>query len=176
MPGRGSVRKEKKQAVTAVKEIIDKSPSFYITKYSGMTVKQITELRQELRKSGGQYKVIKNSVSTRALPAIEEIQKELSGPIAIVFTGDDPVDPAKKLVSFIKENEKPEIIGGVVDNNYLGQNDIIKLSKLPSKEELLAKMLASMNSPIYGFVNVLAGSMRKLVYALNAIKANKGGE
>ncbi|NQU17323.1 MAG: 50S ribosomal protein L10 [Candidatus Saganbacteria bacterium] len=180
MPGRTIVRPEKIKSVEAMKELADKSSTIIITNYKGMTVKQLTQLRCSLRSCGAQYKIVKNSVSVRALPKQNEILiKSIDESIAIVFGHEDVVGPTKQLVDFIAENEKPEILCGTLDNEFMTKEAIIQLSKLPSKNELIAKMLQCLNGPVYGFVNVLAGTMRKLLYALNAVKEkqeSKGGE
>lgn len=176
MPGRVTVRKEKEQVVEKIKAVADKSGSIILTNYKGMTVKQMTELRRSLRASGASYKVLKNTMSNLALPKNKELLEKLTGSIAILFAANDPVEPAKGLVGFIKENEKPEIIGGILNDEFLSKDAVLKLSKLPGKQELIVRLLQSMSSPPQGIVNVLAGTLKKLLYSLNAIKDKKGGE
>lgn len=169
MQGREKVKEEKVRAASEIMEIADKSSTIILTNYRGMTVKQITDLRRVLRGASSYYKVVKNTLSIRALPQNADLQKQLAGPIAVLFTSGDPIVPAKKLFSFISENEKPEVLCGLVDQRFFSKEDVLKLSKLPSRQELIAKLLGTLNSPIYGLVNVLAGNLRKLVYVLNAI-------
>ena len=185
MPGRVDVRPEKKKAVEAVEKITQKSQSVILTNYNGMTVKQMTDLRRAVRPSGARYMVLKNSVSVKSLPKEDKLLEKISGPIAVLFSEKEVVEPAKQLVDFIAEHEKPQILGGVLDGDFLTEKAIVELSKLPTRQELLTKMVQCCNGPVYGFVNVLAGTMRKLIYALNAIKdlpdrqaskKEKGGE
>lgn len=173
MPGRTEVRPEKVKAVESVKEIVANSQSIIITDYKGMTVKQLTDLRRAVLPSGAEYKVIKNKVSIRALPAEDKILSQLKGTIAVLFSKKEVVEPAKQLINFVKENEKPQILGGMLDGNFLTKEGIVELSKLPSRQELLTKVVQCCNGPVYGFVNVLAGTLRKLIYALNAVKDKK---
>lgn len=173
MTGRGTVREEKIKVVSAVREIADKSSAIILTNYRGMTVKQITELRRTLRSASSQYKVVKNTLSIRALPQNADLLKKLADPIAILFISGDPVAPAKQLFGFISENEKPEVICGLVDQKFFNKEEVVKLSKLPSRQELIAKLLGTLNSPLFGMVNVLAGNIRKFVCVLNAIKEVK---
>ncbi|OGC03696.1 50S ribosomal protein L10 [candidate division WOR-1 bacterium RIFOXYA12_FULL_43_27] len=176
MPGRTVVRKEKELVVSKIKEIADKSGSIILTDYKGMSVKQMTILRRSLKASGASYKVVKNTMSNLALPKNKELLEKLTGSVAILFAAADPVEPAKELVGFIKENEKPEIIGGILNDEFLSKDAIVKLSKLPGRQELIVRLLQSMNSPKQGIVNVLAGTLKKLLYSLNAIKDKKGQE
>ncbi len=170
MPGRVEVRPEKVKSVDSVKEIVKGSQSIILTDYKGMTVKQITELRRAVRENGASYRVIKNSVSVRGLPKEAKLAEQLKGPVAILFSGDEVVEPAKHLVEFAKENEKPKILGGILDGNYIDERGIVALSKLPTRQELLAKTVQCLNGPMYGLVNVWAGVLRKFVYACNSLK------
>jgi len=144
-----------------------------------MSVKEITELRRKLRACNAEYRVLKNTFTARALPESQSSLKPvLQGPMAVVFGYDDVVAPAKALSTFIKEAEKPKIIGGVVEGQYFEEKGINALAKLKSREELLADMIGKLKSPMYGLVGALHGNLRKLVYVMNAIKDKKsqGGE
>lgn len=176
MPGRVEVRPEKSKSVDSIKEIVSASQSIILTDYQGMSVKQMTDLRKAVRENGASYRVIKNSVSERGLPQDEKLSELLKGPIAVLFSGKEIVEPAKHLVEFAKENEKPQILGGILNGKYMDVKEIVALSKLPTRQELLAKTIQCLNGPMYGLVNVWAGVLRKFAYACNALKQSKEQE
>ncbi|MFA4905922.1 MAG: 50S ribosomal protein L10 [Candidatus Margulisiibacteriota bacterium] len=173
------VKPEKEQKIKDIGDKLGRSKLVILTDYQGMTVKQITDLRRKLDQHQAEYRVFKNTLTIRALPEDKAPLKEhLSGTCAMLFGFGDVVMPAKTLVNFIAEAEKPRIIGGLMDGQFLPEAQIKSLAKLPSREELLAKVVGGMQAPIRGLVNVLQGNLRKLVYALNAVKDKKsqGGE
>lgn len=170
------IKESKKQAVKTIKEKIDRSKLLILTDYRGMTVKQVTELKRNLRKEKAEYKVYKNTLVVKSLPeSLSSLEEKLLGPIAIVFGYEDVAMPAKALFKFISDNEKPKVIGGVVESEICHEGKIKDLSKLPSKIELLAKVIGGMKSPLYNLVSVLHGPLRKFVYVLDAVK-KQGGE
>ncbi|MBI5699834.1 50S ribosomal protein L10 [Candidatus Saganbacteria bacterium] len=173
------VRPEKVEKIKDINDKLGRSNLVILTDYQGMTVKQITELRRKLDAHQAEYRVLKNTLTIRALPEDKAPLKEhLTGTTAVLFGFGDVVMPAKALVNFIAEAEKPKIIGGMMDGQFLPEAQIKSLAKLPSREELLAKVVGGMQAPIRGLVNVMQGNLRKLVYALNAVKDKKsqGGE
>jgi len=144
-----------------------------MTQYQGLNVSQISELRNELRKCGCEYVVVKNTLGKVALKEVGlDIASEyFEGPIALVMEeSNDPVSPAKVVSEFAKKNEKFVVKAGFLDGKVLQANEINALAALPSKEVLIAKMLGSMSAPISGLVNVMQGSIRNLVYVINAVK------
>ena len=128
-----------------------------------------------MRAAGVEYKVLKNTMVRRAAAdaGAEELGEILEGPTAVAFGYGDPVVPAKILTDYIKEVKKTEIKGGLLGNKRLSAAEVNALADMPSKEELLAKMLGSLNAPVTGFVMVLSGVLRSLLYALNAVKEAK---
>lgn len=172
-------RPEKEQKIKDIGGKLGRAHLVILTDYQGMTVKQITDLRRKLDAHQAEYRVLKNTLTIRALPEDKAPLKEhLTGTTAVLFGFGDVVMPAKALVTFITETDKPKIIGGMMDGQFLPADQIKSLAILPSREELLAKVVGGMQSPIRGLVNVLQGNLRKLVYALNAVKEKKsqGGE
>ena len=170
---------EKEKKIKDIGDKLSRSHLVILTDFKGMTVKQITELRRKLDAHQAEYRVLKNTLTIRALPEDKAPLKEhLTGTTAVLFGFGDPVMPAKTLVNFISEAEKPRIIGGMMDGQFLPEATIKSLAKLPSREELLARVVGGLQAPLSGLVNVLAGNIRKLVYALNAVKEKKsqGGE
>ncbi len=169
-------REEKVKAIKEIKDKIDKSNVVILSDYSGMTVKQMTELRKMLQKEEANYVVVKNSLALRALSNDhkEKFEEFLKGPVAMTFGAADPVAPAKILAKFIKQTSKPLIKCGIVEGRFINEKDFKSLAKIPSREELIAKAVGSIKAPLYGLVNVLSGPIRKLAYALEAIKNKKG--
>ena len=166
---------KKLEFVEAFREEFEKSKLILLTDYKGMSVKQLTELRKKLRKDKASLKIFKNTYAVKALSGeYASVADKFKGSVAMIFGYEDVVSPAKTLVSFIGENEKPGIICGIVDRNVFSVSQVEKLAKLPSKQELLSKVVGSMKSPLYNIVSVMQGPIRKLVYVLEAVKNSKG--
>ena len=167
--------KAKEAIVSDIQDKMQNAQSVVIYDYRGLTVLEVTELRNKMREAGVEYKVLKNTMIKRAADNlnIEGLDAYLEGPTAVAFGMNDPVAPAKILSDFVKSTKKTEIKGGILGGKVVDVASIENLAKLPSKEELLAKMLGSLNAPIQGLAMVLSGLPRALVVALNAIKEQK---
>lgn len=167
--------KAKEAEVSEIQEKLQKSQSVMFLDYRGLTVSEVTELRNKMRAAGVEYKVIKNTMMRRAAQeaGVEGLDEILEGPTAVAFGYEDPVAPAKILVDFIENAKKTQLKGGVLAGRAMSQAEIKDLASLPSKEQLLAKLMGSLNAPVTGLVMALSGIPRKLVYALNAIKEKK---
>ncbi len=167
--------KAKEAEVAEIQEKLQKSQSVMFLDYRGLTVSEVTELRNKMRAAGVEYKVIKNTMMRRAAKeaGVEGLDEILEGPTAVAFGYEDPVAPAKILVDFIENAKKTQLKGGVLAGRAMSQAEIKDLASLPSKEQLLAKLMGSLNAPVTGLVMALSGIPRKLVYALNAIKEKK---
>lgn len=170
-----------KQAVVAqLKEQLESAKGVVLTSYKGLTVAQDTELRRELREAGVSYHVVKNTMLRIAAKeaGIEGIEEHLEGTTAFAFSTEDAVAPAKVICGFIKKNklEDAEVLTvkvGMVEDKVIGVDEVKALATLPSREELIAKLLGSMNAPISNTVNVLQGVIRNAVYVLDAIRSQK---
>lgn len=139
--------------------------------YSQIGVNQINDLRGKLTEVGASMKVVKNTLISRVLEKIGAGQADLQGQNAIVIpTGEDVIAPIKVLFDFIKENEKGAVIMGVLDGEALEGDKVEALSKLPSKEVLIAQVLGGLTSPIRGFMYASSGVQGNFVRALNAIR------
>lgn len=170
-----------KQAVVAqLKEQLESAKGVVLTSYKGLTVAQDTELRRELREAGVSYHVVKNTMLRIAAKevGIEGIEEHLEGTTAFAFSTEDAVAPAKVICGFIKKNklEDAEVLTvkvGMVEGKVIGVDEVKALAALPSREELIAKLLGSMNAPISNTVNVLQGVIRNAAYVLDAIRSQK---
>ena len=167
-----------KQAVVAnLKEKIGAAKGAVLTTYSGLTVAQDTQLRAKLREAGVEYRVVKNTmlrIATNEL-SIEGLEQYLEGTTAIAISATDPVAPAKVISEFIKENKLKalEVKAGLVEGKVIDAAGVKALAALPAREVLIAQVLAGMQSPIVGLANVLQGSIRNVVYALDAVRQQK---
>ncbi|MCX7990717.1 MAG: 50S ribosomal protein L10 [Proteobacteria bacterium] len=168
-------KQEKQKIIDGVREKFEKASCAVLIKNNGLTVSEFTTLRNKLRAEKIDIKVVKNTLAIRSIEASSYslLKDYYKGPTVTVWSYNDPVTLAKILTEFLKGQQKAEIIAGAISNKLLNANDINKLSTLPSKEELLSKMLGSLKSPTTGFVNVLAGIPRSFLNVLNAIKEQK---
>jgi large subunit ribosomal protein L10 len=156
-------------AVAEMKEIFEASPLVIAAEYSGVDVSQMTGLRQELRANGARFKIVKNTFARLAADEAgrSELKDVMGGPIGFIVTEGDPAAAAKAFVKYASANELSiNIVGGMLDSDVLTADRVKDLAKLPSKEELIAKMLGSMNSPITGLVMVMSGPVRALATVL----------
>ncbi|HUH58388.1 MAG TPA: 50S ribosomal protein L10 [Pseudomonadales bacterium] len=167
--------KSKEQLVAELSEKLRNSKAAFLANYRGITVEQTNVLRGKLRAAGVEYRVVKNTLLSLACKGtdFECLQEHLTGPTALALALDDPVQPAKILFEFAKDSKVFELKTGALDGNILGVGDIEALSKLPSREVLLGKMLGSMSAPATNFVGVLAAVPRSLVQVLGAIQEQK---
>jgi large subunit ribosomal protein L10 len=147
---RAMPRPEKVKVVDAAKKYFQDSKITIIADYRGLNVAQMSELRNKLRNGQTECRIIKNTFVKIACKQnnIPYNEKMLKGPSVFVFSKGDPVFPAKILSQFAKQNELLKIKGGYLDNKELSAADIMQLSKLPSREQLIAKLAMTLNSPI----------------------------
>lgn len=143
----------------------------------GLTVAQVTQLRNKLRAGNVRFKMAKNSLIALSMKMaghdVSAIDRLLVGPTMVAFGMADPVAPAKILSDFIKDNDKLVIKGGFLDGRLLTPADVTELSKLPSKEQLIARMLGSMQAPATNLVYALNATVAKVVHAFSAIQRKK---
>ena len=172
-----AITQEKVQSVAELKEKLSATKGAVLTNYRGLTVAQDTKLRRKLREAGVEYRVFKNTLTRIAAKeaGIEGLDPYLEGPTAIALSMTDPVAPAKVISDFVKENKLQtlEVKAGLVEGKVIDASGVKALSNLPPREVLIAQVLAGMQAPIAGFVNVLSGTMRNLVYALDAVRQQK---
>ena len=147
----------KQPIVQAIADDIKDAQSVVLVDYRGLTVAQDTELRKQLREAGVIYKVCKNTMMKRAFEGTEfaGLEEYLEGPSALVVSKDDATAPARIICKFAKTAEAPEVKAGVVEGNVYDAAGINELSKVPSREELLSKLLGSLQSPITNLARVL---------------------
>ncbi len=175
-----SVSPAKQAIVAKLKDQLTSAKGVVLTSYKGLTVAQDTELRRELRANGVTYHVVKNTMLRLAAKdaGIEGLDSHLEGTTAFAFSAEDAVAPAKVICDFMKKNKLEEagiltVKVGMVEGKVIDEKEVKALASLPSREELIAKLLGSMNAPISNTVNVLQGVIRNAVYVLEAVRAQK---
>lgn len=162
---------EKGLVVNATRDRLLGCQSAVLTDYRGLTVKDMDLLRSRCRESGVEYRVVKNSLTWLAVKDsdLEELHPYLVGPTAIGMGISDPIAAAKVLVEFAKEHDTLKIKAGVLEGKVFGPERVKELAGLPSKEVLIAQVLASVKSPVAGLVNTLSAPLRGFINVLKAI-------
>ena len=165
-------RRLKEKKVELLKEDLSQAKIIVLTDFRGLTVAQMNKLRRSLQVEGVKYRVVKNTLTRIASTelGLEAINAYMDGPVDIAYGYDDPVTPVKLLVTFAKENEQLSLKGGLLEKQILDEQGLRYLSQLPGREVLLAKTLGCFQAPLSGMLNVLQGNLRRLVYALQAVK------
>jgi large subunit ribosomal protein L10 len=168
-------RPEKVAEVQAITERFQAAQSMVMADYTGLTVHQMTEFRAKCRELNIDCRVVKNRLAMRAADAAELsfLKDHLKGPTALVFGPESQVGPAKLVVEFAKDNDKMQVKGGLVDGQYLDADQVLALSKVPSMDELIAKMMGSINSPASGLVGTVNGVVGALCRAIDAVSKQK---
>lgn len=154
-----------------IKADLENAKAMWVVDYRGLTVKEIQQLRRNIREAGASMKVYKNTIMHIALaemdgPNMDEI---LAGPSAFVIADEDPVASAKTIKTFAASNENLVIKGGMMDGAYVDADQVKAIASLPSREELIAKLLGTINNPLVQTVRVLNAPMEALARTISAI-------
>jgi large subunit ribosomal protein L10 len=168
-------REEKQQLVKQWSTEFKDVPYAVLVDYRGLTVAQVTELRSKIRQSGSSYRVVKNTLAKLALPGtkLEGLQQYFDGPTALTFNHEDPIGMAKVLVDFAKETDKLKIKVGMLDGQLLEPDQVKELSKMPSREELLSKLLFLLNAPVQRLASALNGITRNFAVVMKQVADQK---
>lgn len=164
--------------VEELTEDLKKNSNLYISDYIGLKADEVNELRRMLEKTSSGYKVVKNSMAKIALEnaGLKDLIKFVSGGTGMAFGGKDPVAVARAMANFSKTHGALKLKGGMLDGALIDVDKIKYLASLPGRDELIAKTVYAMKSPISGFVGVLGNLLKGFVYVIQAIKDNKGGQ
>ncbi|MFS8638673.1 MAG: 50S ribosomal protein L10 [Gemmatimonadota bacterium] len=171
------MRLQEKQAV--VEELAAKlkdAQAFYLTDFTGLNVKSITDLRTRLRRAGAEYVVVKNTLAERALSGLElpEVSRFFVGPTGLVIGRNDAVTAAKVLREFAKENEdRPTIKVGVVERRAVTPEEVVRIATLPPRDQLLAELAGAMEAPLAQLAYVLQSKLVEFVGLLEALRAER---
>ena len=168
-------REQKKSLAETYEGALAQAPHVFLVDFSGVSVPQATDLRNRLREAGGRYVVVKNRIALRAIEgqALDGLRDQFQGPTAAAFGDGDAVSIAKALTEFAKEVPALEFKGGLVNGQAVEAADIQEIATLPSREELIAKLLFLMQSPVSRLVRTLAEMPRRFVVVMDQIRQAK---
>ena len=164
-------KQQKQQLIEELTDKLKRQKGLVFTDFRGLKVGEIEDLRKELKQAGIEYKVAKKTLIKWAL---EKAKKKIDisqfkNSVALAFGFQDPITPIKIISKFAKEHKDLEILGGLMDDEFLTVDGVKELAEIPSRDELLAKFVGSIKSPIRGFVNVLGGNIRNLLLIFKQI-------
>lgn len=169
-------RQQKEETVKSLQEKLGKTKAVVFTNFDGLNVEETNELRNILRENKIDYTVAKRTLLKLAFKKADyqgvDID-QLTGGLGMAFGYEDEVLPARTLGQFSKKHPALKLVGGIFEKKFIDANKVKELASLASKDELYSKIVWLFNYPVAGFVNVLAGNLRSLVYALQAIKDKK---
>jgi large subunit ribosomal protein L10 len=169
-------RSEKEQIVAEVTEVVSRASGLFFTDFAGLTVEQATELRREFRKSGVQYRVAKNTYIRKALENVtgyDKVFDKLVGPTAVAFAFEDAVAPAKIIRKFSEKHGKLGLKVCVIEKQVYDGARLDELAKLPTRKEMMAGILGTIQSPLAGVPTVLVAVMRNLVSVIDEVGKKK---
>lgn len=170
-------REQKAQEISELTEQIGRASNAFLIDFKGITVPQVTELRKQVRETNSGYIVVKNTLALLALKdsPIVAMREQFAGPTAIAFNATDAVILAKALTKFAKDVPAMRFKGAMLNGQVVPAEQIQAIASLPSRQELVAKLLFLLQSPIRGLVTVLQGNIRNLTVVLDQIGKQKGG-
>lgn len=164
---------QKNQVVAEVSELLDSSKMTVVAAYQGTTVKAIQQLRRQARENGTQVRVVKNRLAIKAIQKNDTLKdvdtSTLNGQLLYAFNSDDEVAPAQVLATFAKTNPSIEFVGAIsAEGKFLSADDVKALATLPSKEQLIAQVLATLQSPVNDVISGLSGNLHGLLDGIEA--------
>jgi large subunit ribosomal protein L10 len=168
-------REQKAAAISEFSEGIGQATNAFVLDFKGITVPQVTELRKQVRETGSEYVVIKNTLALIAVKdsPLQKITGTFSGMTAIAYNRTDAVALAKVLTKFAKDVPTVQFKGALLGGQIVAASEIQTIANLPSREELVSKLLFLLQSPIRGLVTVLAANIRNLAVVLDQIAKQK---
>jgi large subunit ribosomal protein L10 len=170
-------RDEKAQAISELGEGIGQATNAFLIDFKGITVPQVTELRKQVRESKSEYVVVKNTLALIAVKdsPLVQLREKFTGPTAVAFNSNDAVTLAKALTKFAKDVPSVQFKGAMLNGQIVPADQIQAIASLPSREELISKLLYLMQHPIRGLATVLQGTIRNFAVVLDQIAKQKGG-
>ena len=165
-------KNEKAEVISEIREVIDNSSAIFLTDYSGINVADISDIRNQFRKEGVRYKVYKNTLFKRALQEsgkFEKLADHLEGMTGFAFASDNPVAPAKIIKKYFDTSKKLALKACYIETDYYDGSKLDQLATLPTKTELIASIMGSLNSPASGIVGVINAVVRDLVSVVDQI-------
>ena len=171
-------RSEKEQVVASLHEAVEAAESLIMTTYRGLSVKDLTALRRQVREAGGRMQVVKKTLLLRALEGRDEegVSQHMEGPVALTFVSGDPLPVLKSMKEFSRAHDALEFRGGWFESQVVSGAQLLEIASLPPREELLAKLLFVMKSPLSSLVATLQAVPRDLAMTLQALSEKRAGE
>lgn len=168
-------RNQKRQIVEQLKEELGNVNNVFLCNFNGLTVEKDTQLRKQMRESGASYSVVKNTLLKLAFADSDfsKVDEHLSGNTALAHSAENMVGLAKLIRDFAKENEAFDFKAGVIEGQVIDLSGLEALAEMPSKEELVSKLMYMLNFPVQGLVTSMSGLTRNLVVALDQIRQQK---
>src|SRR5216684_4508906 len=168
-------RTEKREAVEALSKDLGQSTNAILFGFAGLKVPEVTELRRQVRGTKSRYLVVKNTLALRAAKgtALEGLAKHFAGPTAVAYNADSPVALAKVLTAFAKTNPNLVFKGAIVEGRPVEAKQIAAIAELPTREELVSRLLFLIQSPLRRLVTVLNGPVRNLALVMAQIADQK---
>ena len=169
-------REQKEAFVAEFQERLGRSEAIFLTDFTGLNVKAMTSLRSQLKKSGGEYLVVKNRLVRRALEetGIPDISRFLQGPTGVVFGDDDAVAAARTVTEFARENgDKPVFKVGVLETMVLDAAQIDRVASLPPREELLSQVAGVLTAPMSALVGAMSGKLQEMAGLVDALREDQ---
>jgi large subunit ribosomal protein L10 len=168
-------RKQKEEDISSLQSEFAEAGNAFVVSFQGLTVEKDQQLRRQLREAQLSYKVVKNTLARRALEGtpLKSISNEFTGPTAVAYSKNDPVSLAKVLSKFAKENSQFTFKAGIVEGRVISIKDVDALATMPSKEELVSKLMFLLNSQAQRLATALAGTARNLAVVVNEIAKQK---
>lgn len=165
-------KSEKVEQVSEIKDLVAKSTGVFLVDYHGINVEDISQLRRDFRKEGTTYKVFKNTLLKRALEeqgGYDELLGKLTGMTGVACSGENFVAPAKIIKKYSDAKEKFHFKGCVIESNFYDEDKLQTLASMPTKEEIMASIIGSINNPAQGIVGAIAAVMRDIVSCVDQI-------
>lgn len=172
-------RAEKEAFVAEFQERLGRSEAIFLTDFTGLNVQAMTTLRSQLKKSGGEYLVVKNRLVKRALAETElpDISRFLEGHTGVVFGDDDVVAAARTVTDFAKENEdRPVFKVGVLETTVLDAAQIDRVANLPSRDELLSQVAGVLGAPMSALMGAMSGKLQEMAGLVDALREERETE
>lgn len=169
--------REKMEKAEGTGRLLKTCPASFIVDYRGLKVAELTELRNKLREGKAIFRVVKNTLATRSIQGkeLEGLVQWFSGPTGIIFVEGDPLVSAKVLVGFLPDHPNLSIKGGLLGGDFLEENEVKALGRLPSREVLLSQILSLLQLPLVRLRGALNSPLQRLIRLLNTISAKRGG-
>ena len=171
-------KQDKEKVVLELKEKLSRAKSIYIADYTGLNVADITQLRRDFRQGGSEFKVVKNTLTRRAIEGtgFAEANEHLTGQIGLGIAYEESTVPAKVLQDFFKRIEKPKVRMFFVEGKPYSGEKLAEIASLPSRNELLAQVVRCVQAPLVNLVSTLDGMIRGLIYTIDGLKEKREKE